>query len=105
MRPLVRHFNLLCKTHPGWTLVGLLLVTGMLCLPALHHLGDCPDASLAGDDCALCLLLNLTFLAVPAVLVWSLARQVASLLGAESGRAPTATATRHHDARGPPLSC
>lgn len=104
MRLLVRHIKALHRIHPGWTLVGVLLVVAGLSLPAMHHLGNCHTAGPAGEPCSFCLLLNLTFLAVPTVLVLDLARRLVAILVAVAEAAAGGLATLLHAPRGPPLS-
>ena len=104
VRLLVRHINAFHGAHPGWTLVGVLLVVAGLSLPALHHLGDCHITGPAGEPCSFCLLLNLTFLAVPTVLVLDLARRLAAILAADAEAASSGLATLLPAPRGPPLS-
>ncbi len=104
VRLLVRHINAFHGAHPGWTLVGVLLVVAGLSLPALHHLGDCHITGPAGEPCSFCLLLNLTGLAVPMVLVLDLARRLVATLVAEADATPRGLATLLLEPRGPPLS-
>lgn len=105
VRLLVHHINAFHGTHPGWTLVGVLLVVAGLSLPALHHLDGCHITGPAGEPCSFCLLLHLTFLAVPTVLVLDLARRLVATLVAVADAAPSGLAVLLHVARGPPLSC
>ena len=104
VRLLVRHINAIHRIQPGWALVGVLLVVACLCLPAMHHLGGCHITGPAGEPCSFCLLLNLTFLAVPTVLVLDLARRLVATLAAEADVAPGGLAVLLYVARGPPLS-
>ncbi len=104
VRLLVRHINAIHRIQPGWALVGVLLVVAGLCLPAMHHLGDCHPTGSAGDPCSFCLLLNLTFLAVPTVLVLDLARRLVAILAADAEAASSGRATLLHAPRGPPFS-
>ena len=104
VRSLVRHINVIHRIQPGWALVGVLLVVACLCLPAMHHLGGCHITGPAGEPCSFCLPLNLTFLAVPTVLVLDLACRLVAILAADAEAASGGLATLLHAPRGPPLS-
>lgn len=104
MRSLVGTLNAMTKAHPGWTLVGVILVAGAFVLPSLHHVFDHHSVGDAGDSCPVCLLLKLNVLALPLVVALAMARRNVTLLTAEIILLPAAAVVLRSFARGPPLS-
>ncbi len=104
MNMLAHNVKKQAAAHPGWALCGVLLVAFLVCLPALHHLGDCHDSGPSGTPCYFCLILNFTFLAIPLGLFLDLVRRCLAVLARQNSVLPTAVDIRRQSARGPPFS-
>ena len=104
MRRLADRISALSERHPGMATVGVLLLAGALFLPSLHHLVIAHDVGADDDECPVCLLLNLNFLALPVVFALELARRVAGLPAAADGAGPAPALVGFAVARGPPFS-
>ncbi len=89
---------------PLWGVVGVLILSGVLLLPSLHHLPGHDGGADSDETCALCLLLELSFLAVPVLLGALLTYLVVALLDADLGAIPMVVSRGTSGARGPPLS-
>ena len=88
----------------SWGVFGVLILAGVLLLPGLHHLPGHGGAADSDETCALCLLLDLSFVAVPVLIGALLTCPVVARLGADLGALPLVASPGTSGGRGPPLS-